>query len=225
MLTEVLFVTAVPTNIIKWSNIFMGIDRAIFSVYPAFFMYEHYNFIFERIVVESYNYLTIFLSLWTLFLITTNRMEEFVRWSRDFLLALAISIPLWMVFPATQPSIMYVANIFRQPIPTELAKAIDVGPPSEYINMWSLKYSEMWIDQTGKRFSTSNFPSMHVIWGLLLLLSISRVFKSRIITSVFSLYALTNIIGTVYVLQHYAVDALVGILVVVLVISVNRDNN
>ncbi len=225
MLSEVLFVTPVLDNIVKWSDIFMNLDKQIFGVYPAFFLYKHHNVVFEYIVVESYNYLTVLIALWTLFLIVTQRIDEFMLWSKRILLSLAICIPLWFVFPATQPSIMYITNIFSKPVPSDLAEVIQVGPPSLYINKAVNEYTTMWLDPFGKRFSTSNFPSMHVIWGFLLFLSIARVFKSRIINTLFFIFAVTNTIGTVYVLQHYAVDAFAGIAVVVLVWVMMREVN
>jgi hypothetical protein len=222
MLSEVLFITPVLDNIVKWSNIFMNADKTIFGVYPAFFMYKYHNVVFERIVVESYNYLNFLIAFWTLFLIATQRMDEFLLWSKRILLSLAICIPLWFIFPATQPSIMYITNIFDKPVPADLAADIKLGPPSLYINKAVNEYTTMWLDPFGKRFSTSNFPSMHVIWGFLLFLSVARVFKSKITKTLFFIFAVTNTIGTVYVLQHYAVDAVVGVAVVVLVWTITR---
>ncbi len=223
MLSEVLFVTPVLDNIVKWSDIFMNADKQIFGVYPAFFMYKHHNVVLEYIVVESYGYLTIVIALWTLFLVATQRMDEFLIWSKRILLAFAISIPLWFVFPATQPSIMYITNLFNKPVAPDIAEVIKVGPPSLYINKAVNEYTTMWLDPYGKRFSTSNFPSMHVIWGFLLFLSVARVFKSKITKTLFFIFAVTNTIGTVYVLQHYAVDAFAGIAVVVLVWGVTSE--
>ena len=210
-LIDILYISARPDNIILWSDTFMDMDKKIFDVYPAFFMYQHYNAVLEKIIVWTYNFLPIVAAGWTGFLIASQRIIELRLWSKRIFLALGICIPLWIVFPAGQPLSMYVVNVFDRPISAEIAESIAKGPPSSFLNQSTLLYADMRIDPTEAHHDVSNFPSMHAIWGLLLFASFARVFRSRYLSLLLFFIACANMLGAIYLLQHYAVDMIAGI--------------
>ncbi len=225
LLIDTTYLIATIENIIKWSGVFLDADRQIFGGHPVFMMYSHYNIVFERLIVWTYNYLTIILTFWTGYLIASQKMEEFVVWARRIFLALAISIPLWIAFPAMEPLTVYMMNIFKQEIPADILAEKAKGPPSQFLNRYTLSYRDMWIDPTGVRHAVSTFPSMHTIWGFLLLFSVKNVFNSHRLNILFFLLACANMLGAIYTLQHYAVDIIAGILVALLVVYITRKVN
>jgi membrane-associated phospholipid phosphatase len=219
-----------PDNsyIIELSRKFLNIDRKIFFSYPAFFLYEHYNFIFEKIIVYSYNFIPIILPLWVLYLVITKNINEIINLNKRLFIAMGIAIVMWFAVPIMEPLTMFVINIFKIGIPMELHNKIVLGPPSQFINKYTLSFARFWLDENNFRHAVSNFPSMHTIWGLIIASSIifcTRNLDKRLKNTIKILcitIATANMFGAVYTLQHYGIDIIAGIIVFILVAIMNK---
>ncbi|MBP9701777.1 MAG: phosphatase PAP2 family protein [Candidatus Pacebacteria bacterium] len=222
VLIDSVYISARVENIIHWSKALMRADKTIFRVYPAFFMFSHYNFIFERTIILSYMYVPLLVGVWTGFLFVTQKIGELKKWLVSGFLALGLCIPIWIAVPAMEPLTSYVVNVFRQEIPEDIANEIKKGPPSPYLLKQTTMYQNFWLDNQGLRHAVSNFPSMHTIWGFLLLFSTYRVFKSKKLSVVLFIVAVANMTGAVYLLQHFAVDLLASFCVLVVITLTQR---
>lgn len=222
VILDVIYLAADPARIILWSDRLMMADKFIFRGFPAFLMYDHYNSVLERIIVWSYLAIPFVMSIWTTALIIKGKVEYFAVWAKRLFISFALCLALWIAIPAISPLSMYVVNLFNAPISPEVSTAIKQGPPSVFIDEQSLSIGASWVDRSGQRKAVSTFPSMHVIWGFLFLLSVTEVLKYRVISILAALFACANALGAIYVLQHYGVDALAAIIICIIAILIVR---
>lgn len=224
VLLDAIYRIASVTRVIYWSNAFMELDKRLFGTYPAFWLIKHTPSFLEKAIVFVYNYMPTIMACWLAILMLFRKpiyLNEFIK---NVFLAFVVCFPFWIIFPVICPAQMYLSNILHQPLSPSIAQAISTSSPSPYLVSEVLKYVKEWTDMSGKRLAVSTFPSMHTIWGILLAYSIIMVVPKRkykwIITSIAVLIALLNTLGTVYLLQHYAVDVLAGIIMAIVVIKI-----
>lgn len=213
LLIDTLYIASPIERIIFWSNKLMQFDKSIFGVYPAFFMYAHYSALIEKLIITVYSAIPLTVGLWTGFLILTQKTDELKKWLVSVFTAMAICIPIWIAVPALQPYSVFVMNTFNQKIPADIQNEIIKGPPSEFLFKNVTLYENLWNDPRHIRYSVSNFPSMHVLWGFLLLFSVHRTFRSKWVMRGLLLICIANLLGAVYLLQHFGVDVLASFIV------------
>ncbi len=213
-----------PEKVIHWSGVFMNADKSIFGVYPAFWLFHHTSFIFERLIVYIYMYLPMIITLWILFLFIYEEGKHLNKFIQQYYMAFAICFPLWIIFASISPAQMYVINMLHQTPPTDIRMLLAEGPPTKFIDDHILKIVSIWTDPGGKNLAISTFPSMHALWGILFAYSVGFIFRKKkygyIAITLGIIIAVANIIGATYVLEHYVVDLLAGVLIAIVVVKI-----
>ncbi|MDP3962745.1 MAG: phosphatase PAP2 family protein [bacterium] len=219
ILLDTIYLSANPERVIYWSETFMRSDYKLFGTYPTFWLYKHGFSWVERPIVYTYQYLAFIISLWVIFLAFYKKGAFLSKFIKQFFIAFVICFPIWIIFPAISPADMFLANKFNRPIPETVAISLNDGPPSRFTNVSVVRFMRMWAMEN--KLAISTFPSMHAIWGMLLAYSIIQILKKKPYKWFAITLATTNIIGTVYIFQHYAVDILAGIAIAIIITKLN----
>ncbi len=193
------------------SNLIMSFDKTLFGIYPPF--YIHTLSIHTDVQIafaEAYAYTPALLGILFGFLFCYDR-----QLCRNYFLSLVIStfisFPFWITFPAIPPNEMYRLNILHQSISTEIQQGVSRVILSPRIDNLLDAVERMWFDHNEKSFSVSEFPSSHVIWATIFLYAAFRV--RWWFGGIASVFYVANFIATIFLMEHYAVDALLGALV------------
>lgn len=209
--------------IVETSDRLADIDRAIFGVNVPFWFQEKNNpwkNIFDTsgpIIIYSYGLLTVFI-YFTMMLALIVRFSVFLRFSLSFLVSLIISLPIWFALPALTPMDRYLINVYKAPISATIESEISAYEPNPSL----LKFIEdMKPTKPGISQGISTFPSMHVAWGLLVAFFLFELWSPSLIITI--PYVFLNSLATVYTLEHYTIDILAGIIIIILsVITANK---
>lgn len=181
------------------------LEYAIFGNLPAVSLINSFSgSVFESIILYSYVYLFMIFSLSIIILAFSNK-KIFRQTLVAFFLALLISIPFFTIIPATSPDGLYVANIFRTSNHNLQIKQ------SEVFSGFNNYFHQLWISENNNSYNVSSIPSLHVAWGLIAVLGIIMT-RKKILSIIFTLWLIFNILGTFYSLQHYAVDVIAGVI-------------
>lgn len=203
-----LFGHSLRSEVAFFSNQMMNIDFNIFKTYPPFTLQilgkSHF---IEVILIYSYASLFTLVPVFIPFsLLKKNVFRGFIL---SFFLSYALAWPLWYINPIIQPALMYKDNILQEQIPTAIKLAIVQNKPTNYNESVISDYDKLWIDKTGKSFSVSNNPSMHVAWGLILTWYSIMLFPY--IGFIAVPWYVFNVLGTMYTMQHYGIDVINGL--------------
>jgi membrane-associated phospholipid phosphatase len=220
-LLETIF-EATPISLIsKWSTSFMRSDKLLFGTYPGFWLQNHLPFFLQVASTYVYEYFHYIFALWLVFLLIYKKGRHISSFIKQLLIATAICIPFWLILPAIDPVQMYLGNIFHvhDEIHTEVAI---FKPPNLFTNRHVTAIFNYWNDPQSHFFAVSCFPSLHTIWGILIVYSAAEVFRRRWIKILALLLALLNVIGAVYLLSHYAIDILAGIVTAIIAVKIVR---
>ncbi len=151
-------------------------------------------------------------------IIAIFKKDIFRKFVLSFFVAVAISWPIWYLMPALQPGLMFKTNLLKISVPTYIQSSIDKHPSTEYNNSYIEKFNKFWTDPTVKGFSTSNNPSMHAAWGVFLVYYSIQFFPYLAIATI--PWFILNVFGTMYTLQHYAIDVIGGLLIAIITIYI-----
>ena len=200
------------------SDTLMRFDMRLFNTHPAFFLHTlDVPLWVQEFSSYCYTYLPSALALilaWTFF--TNERLFRICFLSLT--LSFAFSLPTWIAFPAIPPYEAYVLNILRRELPPGVkveVSALSITPETRA----KIESAEaMWIDAIQHRsFTVSEFPSTHIIWSSILLYALFCV--RRRIGYMFLPFYIGNFFATMYLMQHYAVDTILGVFVSILAIA------
>jgi len=198
---------------------FMNLDKRIFGVYPGFYLQKHASGFCDWLLVRSYRglwmlYMAIFVALFFL------RPQAFRKFLVAMWLAFLIGLVFWCVLPATSPWGMYVRNIFAIRVPSAIAAEVSALAPTPRTLAMNQRLDSMLIRPDNSLVDVTNFPSMHVAWGLI----VTWFFIAEFPWSALPLvpWLLGEICATVYLLRHFAIDTLFGIVVGIVAIMAAR---
>lgn len=210
-----------PQQMIAASEKLMALDKMIFGLYPPFWLHQvQLNTFIDTLLVYSYRAIGVFTALVLLALAGGHR-TLFRQYLLAFFMVTLLALPFWQMLPAIAPNEMYRQNILENPIPASLQNSISIEnrltPPfQQYLE----KLEQTNIDPERTVFSTTTFPSMHAAWGVLIAYFGTMLWWPLGIVLI--PWALTNAVSAVYVLEHYGVDAIGGILLAILAIIISR---
>jgi hypothetical protein len=151
------------------------------------------------------------------------------EYTLSLLVATALCLPFWFALPAVAPlqlatfasvsqfdtfqtlegKTAVVRDVFTQYQDTKWGSVV-VG----WDGFWEQTYALGW----GLPISCN--PSMHIIWGVLLAFYLRKIAKPLGVVGV--VFLVSEMIGTVFFLQHYLIDVVFGLLVSVLVICITH---
>ncbi len=214
----VLFHIFAPPEIAEASRDMMQVDHTLFGGYPVYSLqFLGHIPLLTPLIVYAYLCTPFFLGIIFLMLLFFR-----VRLFRQFFLTTAISFflcfPLWYLFPALTPNEMYRHNLFSLIIPDDVRSEALAHPPGPLVETMMTNIETIWIDPDGTSIAVTTMPSMHVIWGMEVAL-FGYLFRRRY-RIFFSLYCVLNMLGTMLLMQHYAIDVIVGVLVGLVSLSI-----
>jgi membrane-associated phospholipid phosphatase len=220
-LLETIF-EATPTGlIVKWSTSFMKADKILFGTYPGFWLQSHLPFFLQVTATYVYEYFHYIFVFWLVFLLMYKKGRYAASFLKQLFIATAISLPLWLMVPAIDPVQMYIGNVLHvnDDIRTEVSL---IKPPNLFTNRHVSAIFNYWNDPQSNYFAVSCFPSLHTIWGLLIVYSAVGIFRKRWVKALVLILALLNMVGAIYLLAHFAVDIFAGIAVAIISVKIVR---
>jgi hypothetical protein len=202
------------------SSLLMRADFLLFRTYPPLALNTLItsNRIGE-IIMQAYLLVVPMLSI-ALILLPFRSTRLFRTFVLSYFLSLFIAFPIWITIPAIQPDSMYRENILNTFIPAEIEQSFQRTPWSKGALAYSKKFNTYWTDPQKTWLSVTNFPSMHAAWGVILAWIIIEAWPLLGVLAV--PWVILELIGTMYSVQHYAVDTGLGILVALLAIFVSK---
>lgn len=232
------FLSASPSWTAEAGQALMALDYSLFGrftggVYPAFALNAvSYSPIFEEMIILSYTELVALLSLGFGALFTFHP-----RLLRQFVIAIFLcgifALPVWTLLPAVSPHHLYRKNILKIEIPENIEEAVKNHTPSPRLEEFLEASDIYWLDPTEESYPVSANPSMHMSWAVVLLVyslffaswaGRKLVWAGPVILwgSLVVPWFVFNAIGTIYTLQHYAVDLLLGSIIAVVAIFLSQ---
>lgn len=209
-----LFTHADIAKTIFYSNLFSRLDHVIFGN-DLFFVMRNLShmYFFEEIVLYSYKWIGILMSMFGIYAYF-KRPIIFRKFVSAIFLCTALSIPFWYTFPAVAPASLFLTNIFRLPLTAQTIDSIENDHISPLLHKSLLEQNALYFDPTLRNIPISTNPSMHTAWGLILAFYFYQY--SRRYAWIGGFYALCNILGALYIGQHYSIDILFGGIIAVL---------
>ena len=210
-------------HVISASIRLMHLDFIVFSTYPPIWFHTNQNplydkfYFFHFILVNIYAYLSIVMGAVSLSLIYFNP-KSFYKFILGLLIVSMFSIPIWYLVPAVSPQELFLDDKFLFSIPEEFLYYLQLFIPQAEMVAEMQKYKDMWNSNNNGYFAITTFPSMHVGWSLIVMYYGSRLSK-YLVLPLWGFFILTCI-STVYLLQHYAVDSIAGIIIGIISIVV-----
>ncbi len=196
----------------KASEQLMHWDKILFGIHPSFYLHTLAIPLWLQLgFVYAYAYLPVLLAtLLAILFCTYERLFRIVFLS--LALSAFFSMPFWIAYPGIPPHEMYQLNVFKHAQFTEVS-SIELNDmkiqPRIKATMDVIEL--MWIDQEGKSFGVSSFPSTHIIWATIIFYAMFQI-RWWLGLLFFPYYAL-NFVATMFLLEHYAVDTLLGVII------------
>ena len=210
------------SEMVQASNMLMYFDKTLFGVHVPFWLHTlQMPDLLETLLAGAYTYMPLALGLMFAYLCFTD-----TKGARIYFLTLAVatylSVPFWIALPAIPPNEIYRLNIFELTLSEESKAEIAQVAFSPAAERMLGDVERMWFDPAMRSFSVSSFPSTHVIWAMLFLYAsyARRKQLGYAVLSLVSLFVLANLIATMFLLEHYAVDVVLGIIVAGISISI-----
>ncbi|MFH1111782.1 MAG: phosphatase PAP2 family protein [Patescibacteria group bacterium] len=209
-------------NIIPVNNQYlMELDKILFGSYVPFWFqdinnpYKTFFDFISPLLTFTYRLITAVIALLFIIVLAKNQ-TRFYQFFLAFVLCLIISLPLWYAIPALTPNYAYYQNILNNPISTPIKKALSTYKPNDNLHEFLLRKINTTYIASKNSVLITTLPSMHVAWA-----TVALYFAIQISwwLAIFMIpYYLLNFIATIFTLQHYAVDSLVGIIIGILAI-------
>ena len=203
------------TDIARASSELMQFDVRLFGFSPPYaIQVVGFYWMFALLIIGAYIYTPFFLGCIGFCLLFTDPTLF-----RKFLLMLALSMiicfPIWIAFPAVTPNEMYRHNMFNESWSPALGDTVHNTQFAPFVEDKINYIEKIWIDpnpDASKRsIAVTTMPSMHVIWGMQVALFAYYISKRLRYLAVG--YFILNTLGTLLLLQHYAIDLFVGFVV------------
>ncbi len=193
------------------SNKLMALDKIFFGVYPTFYLQTLItNDVLGFVIVKAYAYLIPVVLLLTVVLVFSKTLL-FRKFILAYFIAGAIGIPFWILVPAVSPSSMYRLNELHMTPPVAVMQSLEETKFTPYMTSVFEKLDTYWRDPSGKSLNITAFPSMHAAWGIVVAVIAIELWAPLALLVI--PWVLAELVGTVYTLQHYAIDTVFGILV------------
>jgi len=208
---------------VAWANEFlMRADRMIFGTFVPFEMHEQDLYAgLSTALLFCYIKLSLVLSL-VLIALFIFRADRFRQYVLAFVAIMFLCMPGWAALPATTPGEAFRTGKLQMQVPVDIDH--EIADPVIHLNYKVTNFLNRLepyeSDPANGRYFITSFPSLHVAWGILVVwYGVQLYSRSAILLLP---WALLNIVGAIYSLQHYAVDALAGIVVAIIAVYLVR---
>lgn len=197
---------------------FSGLDKKFLDA--DFLIFGHYFFIelpsywqsraITFVLKDSYMSLALIMSALLGFLYLWKEQVLFRQAILAFLASLALTYPLFYLFPCQDPSHYVIQGLRHYPVSKEVKEAFKMYKPSVLAAQIVKTIDDAETDASrDNTVPISCFPSMHAVWAYFIIYFLARVSVwSLLFTVPWTFLVLT---GGLYFAQHYAVDYLIAI--------------
>jgi hypothetical protein len=208
---------------VAWANDFlMRADRMLFGTFVPFEMHEHSLYAWlAPAMLFCYLKLTVAFSvvLAALFIFRAGRFRQYVL---AFVTIMFFCMPGWALLPATTPSEAYRTSKLH--LQTAFEIDYEIADPVMHlnpdVNRFLNEVDPYQSDPAVGRYFITSIPSLHVAWGVIIVWFGVELYSRSILLLL--PWGLLNCVGAIFTLQHYAVDAVAGIIVAVIAVYLVR---
>ena len=193
---------------------FFGWDEKIFGgqafiFLPSVFKNQTMTLLFSN----AYSILPIMISLTMIVLYLKSPDNMFRKMLAAYVISIFIAMPFFYSFPCQDPNNYFLKNIRGRSFPTKVYAQLNQYSPNQLTKEVTQKISDSEThNEAVNAVPVSCFPSMHAAWSLLVIFFLASVWRpSLFLTVPWTLLLLT---GGLYFAQHYAVDYLMAVPVV-----------
>ena len=172
--------------------------------------------LFEYIYTTYDNMFTVLLV--TVFLLTLFSWSAARLLLTSVFIAMILSVPMWLTFPTLGPLQLATSGITAGFNNQALLRQETEDTSNLYHKYQDTKWAEVsrgyvkfWDNNftSGVGYPISNNPSTHIIWMVLIILSVYKL--NRRLGLLVAVLLSGNIIGTIFFMQHYFVDVITGL--------------
>lgn len=223
------FLGAIDIGRIKQaSENLMFVDQDLFGSFVPFSLQDLSRYpVVDVTLVAVYRQIGLVTTLVFFFLLMADK-HLFRKFVLSFVLVGTLGIPVWFAVPALSPDEMYLQNITATEIPHAIADEIE--PQMQKISAGLREMVDglagAYSDHDERFYNVTSLPSMHAAWGAIA--AFYACLAWPLLAVFFVPWLAANTVSTVYTIQHYAVDAALGLayaLIVIVVVNalVNRE--
>ena len=183
----------------------LNLEHHIFGAYPFLWLHSSFNplrglfsFLSSAMILSfsSLGFVMVFTGLFFYFISKKKRI--FRAYIISFAIVMLLSFPFWYFFPVNSPNNAYLAGS-NLPAYYQPEKKV-------------VQFEEAFRKEQEKDPPISTFPSMHVAWALIAVYYLAKFSKKTLFLSL--PWAVLLIASTVYLAQHYLVDAFLSMFLV-----------
>lgn len=202
----------------------MDWDFKLFGNYVPFWLQSSANSFkpiidsLTPIIIATYKNLTAILSL-TLLIALAYYYKHFYRLLLAVVLTVMISVPLWLYLPALTPHEAFFDNTLKISIPTAIQTSLTLYEPNKDLKKYFTYIDYIKQENPAANQVVTTIPSLHIALGTLI--TYFAISAWPILAVLFIPYFIFNVASTMLTLQHYAVDALAGVMVAILAILIS----
>lgn len=220
--TILLFRISDPIRTAEFGKVFLNWDRAIFKTDPGIWMINNLGGTFwEKILLWTYMNIFEVLSIVILVSFILNK-KAFRKLIMSFFISWIIALPLWFLFPTLSPDFMFRLNELNAAGVQDI-KAFNNFTPSTLLKNDLQNLDAVHItnkDPANRLLSISTFPSMHAAWGTII--AYAGMIISPWLGIILIPLSIINDISCVYILEHFFVDVLLGIIIALISIIITE---
>lgn len=214
------------TSLVYNNNYLMSLDKEIFGVYVPFSLQDVNNPlkpVFDFLspwFINTYQGLSIVLGVVFIIALISSQ-KRFYQMFLAFILCGLLSLPFWYYYPSLTPKEAYWASSsFQELTPLNSKEILIQYQPTDsllkFLGPQNIDNGSVNINS----YTITTIPSMHVAWATIALFFAVEI--SWWLLLILGPYFILNFLATMFTLQHYAVDALVGVFVAIIAILVAK---
>jgi len=195
---------------INATNALISLEYSFFKTFPAYIM-QYYSLSLEEFFIFIYNslYASAGIVCGLTFIFSKRLFRGFIF---TFFLFYIVAFIIWTLFPVLGPGPMLYLHdthgyIFLKPVENILSHF----HPSAFMHDYIYTLGNHLMTEGLRVLPVSTFPSAHAGWALIVAYYGIRLHKYFAIILIPSLVGI--MISTFYLVQHYSLDALFGILI------------
>lgn len=209
--TLILYLEIPISRIIDASSALASFEYSIFQALPAFTVQASMPAFMDKAMAYSYNLLD-FLAPLTLVLTAIGSKKLFRAYIISFMLFFLIAYACWIALPSLNPGmLLFLQHSVNYQFPENAAASLAQFHPHPYLSSIVHHSSNYMNVDDPRSFNVSNFPSAHAGWGFLA--AFFAISLCPILSIIYIPWLILNAISTFYLLQHFAVDSIAGVLI------------
>lgn len=214
-----------PEYIMSVNHALMQADQVLFGVYPPLWLQDQHNVLkplFDAaapFIVGIYMNLAVFMSA-AFLLLLMFRQHLFLEMFAVMVLCVVLGMPFWYLFPSLSPIEAFFIPLFDLQIAENIQNALATYDPNSYVLERIMDDADFVHSIQSSHMLVTTMPSMHAAWFAMSMYFVVLVWRPFVWAAVPLFFV--NAISTLYIMQHYAVDQIAGLLIVVVAIIIAR---